>query len=32
VTEAFPMSKVNDALEKLRTGKPGHRIVLENDF
>jgi uncharacterized zinc-type alcohol dehydrogenase-like protein len=32
VTEAFPMSKVNDAIEKLRTGKPGHRIVLENDF
>ena len=32
VTEAFPMSKVNDALEKLRTGKPSLRIVLENDF
>jgi uncharacterized zinc-type alcohol dehydrogenase-like protein len=32
LTEAFPMSKVNDALERLRTGKPGHRIVLENDF
>ena len=32
VTEIFPMSKVNDALEKLRTGKPGHRIVLQNDF
>lgn len=32
VTEAFPMSKVNDALEKLRSGKPGHRIVLQNDF
>lgn len=32
LTEAFPMSKVNDAVEKLRTGKPGHRIVLENDF
>ncbi|MFO7686112.1 MAG: NAD(P)-dependent alcohol dehydrogenase [Desulfobacterales bacterium] len=32
VTEAFPMSTVNDAIEKLRTGKPGHRIVLENDF
>ena len=32
VTEAFPMSKVNDAIEKLRTAKPGHRIVLENDF
>jgi len=32
VTEAFPMSKVNDALEKLREGKPGYRLVLENDF
>ena len=32
VTETFPMSKVNDAIEKLRTAKPGHRIVLENDF
>ncbi|MFZ7128332.1 MAG: NADPH-dependent aldehyde reductase Ahr [Desulfobacterales bacterium] len=32
VTEIFPMSRVNDAIEKLRTGKPGHRIVLENDF
>ncbi|MFZ0241558.1 MAG: NAD(P)-dependent alcohol dehydrogenase [Desulfobacterales bacterium] len=32
VTEAFPMSKVNDAIETLRTDKPGHRLVLENDF
>lgn len=32
VTETFPMSKVNDALEKLRTGKPRFRLVLENDF
>ena len=32
VTEHFPMSKVNDALEKLRSGKPRYRIVLENDF
>ncbi|MGD8961922.1 MAG: hypothetical protein PVH43_05375 [Desulfobacterales bacterium] len=30
--ETFPMSKVNDALEKLRTGKPRYRIVLESDF
>ena len=32
VTETFPMSKVNDALEKLRTGKPRFRLVLENDL
>ena len=32
VSETFPMSKVNDALEKLRSGKPRYRIVLENDF
>jgi uncharacterized zinc-type alcohol dehydrogenase-like protein len=32
VSEIFPMSKVNDALEKLRSGKPRYRIVLENDF
>ena len=32
VTEHFPMSKANDALEKLRSGKPRYRIVLENDF
>lgn len=30
--ETFEMSKVNDALERLRTGKPRYRIVLENDF
>ncbi|MCG6918918.1 MAG: NAD(P)-dependent alcohol dehydrogenase [Deltaproteobacteria bacterium] len=32
VTETFPMSKVNDALERLRTGKPRFRLVLENDM
>jgi uncharacterized zinc-type alcohol dehydrogenase-like protein len=31
-TESFPMSRVNDAMEKLRSGKPRYRIVLENDF
>ncbi|MFO7555884.1 MAG: NAD(P)-dependent alcohol dehydrogenase [Desulfobacterales bacterium] len=31
VTETLPMSKVNDAMEKLRTGKPRFRLVLEND-
>jgi len=30
--ETFAMSRVNDALEKLRSGKPRYRIVLENDF
>jgi uncharacterized zinc-type alcohol dehydrogenase-like protein len=32
ITETFPMSKVNDAMEKLRTGKPRFRLVLENDL
>ena len=32
VTETFPMSEVNDAMEKLRTGKPRFRLVLENDL
>src|SRR5215468_916718 len=32
VVEHFPMSKVNDALEHLRSGKARYRIVLINDF
>jgi uncharacterized zinc-type alcohol dehydrogenase-like protein len=32
VIESFPMSKVNDALERLRSGKARYRIVLTNDF
>jgi len=32
VVETFPMSKVNDALEHLRSGKARYRIVLEADF
>jgi len=32
VVEYFPMSKVNDALEHLRSGKARYRIVLINDF
>ncbi len=32
VTELFPMSRVNDALEHLRSGKARYRIVLENDL
>ncbi len=31
VTETFPMSKVNEALEHLRSGKARYRIVLVND-
>ena len=31
VTEAFPMSKVNEALDHLRAGKARYRIVLVND-
>jgi alcohol/geraniol dehydrogenase (NADP+) len=30
ITETFPMSKVNDALERLRSGKARYRIVLVN--
>ena len=29
VTEHFPMSKVNEALERLRAGKARYRIVLD---
>lgn len=32
VTELFPMSKVNDAMDHLRSGKARYRIVLENDW
>jgi uncharacterized zinc-type alcohol dehydrogenase-like protein len=32
VTETFPMSKVNEALDHLRAGKARYRLVLENDF
>jgi len=30
--ETFPMSRVNDAMEKLKSGKPRYRLVLENDL
>ncbi|MEX1119199.1 MAG: NAD(P)-dependent alcohol dehydrogenase [Terrimicrobiaceae bacterium] len=30
VTETFPLSKVNEALDHLRSGKARYRIVLEN--
>lgn len=32
VVETFPMSKVNDALEHLRSGKARYRIVLTNSI
>jgi alcohol/geraniol dehydrogenase (NADP+) len=32
VTENFPMSRVNEALEHLRAGKARYRIVLTNDI
>jgi uncharacterized zinc-type alcohol dehydrogenase-like protein len=32
VVESFPLSKVNDALEHLRSGKARYRIVLVNDI
>ncbi len=31
VTENFPMSKVNDAMDRLRQGKVKYRLVLVND-
>jgi uncharacterized zinc-type alcohol dehydrogenase-like protein len=31
ITETFPMSRVNDAFEHLRSGKARYRIVLVND-
>lgn len=32
VTEEFPMSKVNDAMEHLEAGRARYRIVLKSDF
>ncbi len=32
VTETFPLSRVNDALDHLRSGKARYRIVLTNDL
>jgi uncharacterized zinc-type alcohol dehydrogenase-like protein len=31
-TEHFPMSRINDALERLEAGKARYRIVLDSDF
>jgi uncharacterized zinc-type alcohol dehydrogenase-like protein len=30
--EYFPMSKVNEAMDRLKAGKARYRIVLEADF
>ena len=32
ITESFPMSKVNDALARVESGKARYRVVLKNDF
>lgn len=32
ITEEFPMSKVNEAMDRLHSGKVRYRIVLKNDF
>ncbi len=32
MTEMFPMSRVNDAMDRLRAGKARYRLVLENDI
>jgi len=32
VTENFPLSRVNDALEYVRSGKARYRVVLQNDL
>ena len=32
VTEHFTMSKVNNAMDRLRSGQARYRIVLENGF
>jgi uncharacterized zinc-type alcohol dehydrogenase-like protein len=32
ITEHFPMSKVNEAIEKIASGKATYRVVLDADF
>ena len=32
VVEMFPMSRVNEVLDRLRAGKVRYRVVLKNDF
>lgn len=31
ITETYPMSKINEAFDRLKSGKTRYRIVLEND-
>jgi uncharacterized zinc-type alcohol dehydrogenase-like protein len=31
MVETYPMDKVNDAMEKLRSGKARYRLVLKNE-
>jgi alcohol/geraniol dehydrogenase (NADP+) len=32
ITEHFPMSKVNEAIQKIESGKAAYRVVLDADF
>ncbi len=32
VAESFPMSKVNNAVARVESGKARYRLVLKNDF
>jgi uncharacterized zinc-type alcohol dehydrogenase-like protein len=32
VTEHYPLSRINEALDRLRSGQARYRIVLENDI
>jgi uncharacterized zinc-type alcohol dehydrogenase-like protein len=32
VIEEFPLSRVNEAMERLESGKARYRIILRNDF
>ena len=32
ITEHFPMSRVNEAMKHLESGKARYRVVLESDF
>jgi uncharacterized zinc-type alcohol dehydrogenase-like protein len=32
ITEEFPLSQVNEALDHLRAGKARYRVVLKNDL
>ena len=31
ITETFSFSQINEAMEKLRSGKPRYRLVLKTD-